>query len=69
MHNLKSLYTQDAALDQLLLLPHILAEQLDNEKFQQLLFERRLKTGSFKNLMNEINHENQALVKILRTHK
>jgi len=66
MHNLKSLYeSQPDEIVQLLLQPKILEEQLGNVKFQQLLFERRLKTGSFKILLNELKMDNQELIKIL----
>ncbi|VAV86032.1 FIG00653203: hypothetical protein [hydrothermal vent metagenome] len=66
MHNLKSLYeSQPDEIAQFLLQPKILEEQLGNVKFQQLLFERRLKTGSFKILLNELKMDNQELIKIL----
>ncbi len=66
MHNLKSLYEEQSdEIVQVLLQPKILEEQLGNVKFQQLLFERRLKTGSFKSLLNELKMDNQELIKIL----
>ena len=66
MHNLKWLYEgQTDEIVQVLLQPKILEEQLGNVKFQQLLFERRLKTSTFKILLNELYKENQELIKIL----
>jgi hypothetical protein len=66
MHNLKSLYEgQPDEPVQVLLQPKILEEQLGNVKFQQLLFERRLKTDSFKRLLNQLKMDNHELIKIL----
>lgn len=65
MHNLKSLYEEPDYIDMVLLHPKILEEQLENVKFQQLLFERRLKTGSFKKYLDELKVDNQELIKIL----
>ena len=66
MHNLKSLYEEKADDGvQVPLLPQVLEEQLGNVKFQQLLFERRLKTGSFQNLLNALRMDNQALIETL----
>jgi len=65
MHNLKSLYEESDKTGQVLLQPEILEEQLGNIKFQQLLFERRLKTDAFKGLLNELNIDNQTLIKTL----
>ena len=42
-----------------------LEEQLVKVAFQQLLYERKLKTNSFKKLLNEIKIKNQELVKSL----
>jgi hypothetical protein len=66
MHNLKSLYQQE--YDETLpvrLDPEILEEQLRQVKFQQLLFERRLKTDSFKTRLAELKKDNQELIEIL----
>jgi hypothetical protein len=66
MHNLKSLYQQEyyetvpVRLD-----PEILEKQLGQVKFQQLLFERRLKTDSFKARLTELKKDNQELIEIL----
>ena len=65
MHNLKSLYEEPDYIDMVLLHPKILEEQLENVKFQQLLFERRLKTGSFKRFLEELKKDNQVLIKTL----
>jgi hypothetical protein len=65
MHNLKSLYEDPDNVDLALLQPKILEEQLGNIKFQQLLFERRLKTGAFKIFLNELKKDNQELSNIL----
>jgi energy-converting hydrogenase A subunit M len=66
MHNLESLYEeQPDETNVVLLQPKILEEQLGNIKFQQLLFERRIKTDVFKSLLNELKSDNQELIKIL----
>jgi competence protein ComGC len=66
MHNLKSLYeAQPGELPLNFLKPQILDQQLGNVKFQQLLFERRLKTESFKTYLTELNIENMELINIL----
>jgi len=66
MHNLKSLYeAQPGELPLNFLKPQILDQQLGNVKFQQLLFERRLKTESFKTSLTELNIENMELINIL----
>jgi len=66
MHNLKSLYeVQPGDLPLGFLKPQILDQQLGNVKFQQLLFERRLKTESFKTSLTELNIENMKLINIL----
>ena len=56
MHNLRSLYNQDSSNKKLEvpLNPIILDEQLAKVAFQQLLYERKLKTNSFEKLLNEI---------------
>ena len=66
MHNLESLYEEqpDETIS-VLLQPKILEEQLGNIKFQQLLFERRLKTDALKTFLNELKSDNQELIKIL----
>ena len=67
MHNLKSLYNQDSSTQksEVPLSPEILLEQLNNMKFQQLLYERKIKTNSFENLLNELKIQNQELIKSL----
>ena len=67
MHNLKSLYNQDSSTQksEVPLNPEILLEQLHNMKFQQLLYERKIKTNSFENLLNELKIQNQELIKSL----
>ncbi len=66
MHNLKSLYQQESDVTvPVSLHPEILKEQLRQVKFQQLLFERRLKTDSFQNLLTELKMDNQELIEIL----
>ncbi|MBQ22430.1 MAG: hypothetical protein CMD32_03375 [Flavobacteriales bacterium] len=67
MHNLKSLYNQDSSTQksEVPLNPEILLEQLNNMKFQQLLYERKIKTNSFENLLNELKIQNQELIKSL----
>ncbi|MAD11758.1 MAG: hypothetical protein CMC04_03420 [Flavobacteriaceae bacterium] len=67
MHNLKSLYNQDSSTQkaEVPLNPEILMEQLNNMKFQQLLYERKIKTNSFENLLNELKIQNQELIKSL----
>lgn len=69
MHNIElPNQEQPDEIEQVLLIPKILDEQIVNVKFQQLLFERRLKTSSFKRLLNELKMENRALIKILNLH-
>ena len=66
MHDLKSLYWKES--DETVtahLHPAVLEEQLTQVKFQQLLFERRLKTDTFKTLLNELKRDNQELIEIL----
>jgi hypothetical protein len=67
MHNLESLYTREgAAKIEMLLKPEILDAELQKVKFQQILFERRLKTEPFKRFLNELKVANQDLVKALK---
>ena len=66
MHNIEALKEASAdALAPVFLLPDVLEEQLDTVKFQQLLFERRLKTGTFNILLIEFQAENQKLIELL----
>jgi hypothetical protein len=66
MHNLNSLYLRGSALKTpMMLQPAILDAELEDVNFQQVLYERRLKTGSFKRLLSELKMKNQELIKIL----
>jgi len=65
MHNLYSLYEESGEQGQFFLQPKILEEQLKNVKFQQLLFERRIKTESFMGFLSELKILNLELIKIL----
>ena len=66
MHNLQSLLEEETNLSAPVLLhPSVLDEQLGNVSFQQLLFERRLKTGSFEALLKEIRTDNDRLIDAL----
>ena len=68
MHNLNSLYTRGNSLqNDMMLHPQILEAQLQEVKSQQLLYERRLKTESFKRLLKELKDNNQELIKILNS--
>lgn len=62
MHNLESLYDENSTVN---LKSDVLISQLSNIKFQQLLYERRLKSDSFKNLLSNLKTENQRLVNYL----
>ncbi len=62
MHNLESLYDENSTVN---LKSDVLISQLSNIKFQQLLYERRLKSDSFKNLLSNLKKENQKLVNYL----
>ncbi len=63
MHNINALQEASAdALAPVFLLPEVLDEQLNTVKFQQLLFERRLKTGTFNLLLKELRQENLKLI-------
>ena len=67
MHNLESLYKyKDNESLHVPLHPEILEEQLKNIKFQQLLFERRLKTDSFENLLGSFQLQNEMLINELK---
>ena len=68
MHKLNSLYLRgNARKTPMMLHPVILDAELENVKFQQLLYERRLKTDSFQRLLNELRVKNQELIKILKS--
>lgn len=67
MHNLNALYApRDSLRIEMLLQPKILDVELKKVRFQQLLFERRLKTESFKRFLVELKLENRELIKILK---
>ena len=67
MHNLESLYKyKDKESLHVPLHPEILEEQLKNIKFQQLLYERRLKTDSFENLLGSFQLQNEMLINELK---
>tara|TARA_B100000401_G_scaffold301729_1_gene207300 strand:+ start:963 stop:1655 length:693 start_codon:yes stop_codon:yes gene_type:complete len=67
MHNLESLYKyKDNESLHVPLHPEILEEQLKNIKFQQLLYERRLKTDSFENLLGSFQLQNEMLINKLK---
>lgn len=67
MHNLESLYKyKDNESLHVPLHPEILEEQLKNIKFQQLLYERRLKTDSFENLLGSFQLQNKMLINELK---
>ena len=66
MHNLESLYkNKDNESLHVPLHPKILEEQLNKVKFQQLLYERRLKTDSFENLLRSFQQQNAELINTL----
>ena len=62
MHDLESLYDENSSAN---LKSDILISQLSNIKFQQLLYERRLKTDSFQYLLNTLKVRNEKLIKFL----
>ena len=62
MHNLRSLYDENSTVN---LNSDVLISQLSNIKFQQLLYERRLKSDSFENLLSNLKIENEKLVNYL----
>ena len=59
MHNLESLYDEKSTVN---LKSDILISQLSNIKFQQLLYERRLKSDSFEKLLSNLKIENEKLI-------
>ena len=66
MHNLNSLYLRGNAQEiPMMLQPAILDSALKDVKFQQLLYERRLKTASFQKLLNDLEKENDELIRVL----
>jgi hypothetical protein len=70
MHDIESLYeNKHDRQTQVRHHPAILEEQLGNVKFQQLLFEGRLKTRSFQVFLNELKLENQELINVLSLKK
>ena len=67
MHNLESLYKyKDNESLHVPLHPEILEEQLKNIKCQLLLYERRLKTDSFENLLGSFQLQNEMLINELK---
>ena len=64
MHNLESLYDENSTIN---LKSDVLISQLSNIKFQQLLYERRLKSDSFENLLGNLKTENEKLVNYLNS--
>ena len=62
MHNLESLYDENSTVN---LKSDVLISQLSNIKFQQLLYERRLKSDSFENLLSNLKTENEKLINYL----
>lgn len=66
MHDLNSLYREGAdGKMPVRLEPLVLEKQLGQVIFQQLLFERRLKTGSFQTLLTELRGDNAELIETL----
>ena len=65
MHNLRWLYENADSAGGVLLNDEILSRELDQVPFQQHLFERRLKTGSFERLLKELVKANQELIEVL----
>ena len=64
MHNLESLYDENSSVN---LKSDVLISQLSNIKFQQLLYERRLKSNAFENLLSNLKTENEKLVNYLNS--
>ena len=62
MHNLESIYEDKSSAN---LKKDVLIAQLSNVKFQQILYERRLKTDSFERFLNILKHQNQLLIDYL----
>lgn len=64
MHNLESLYDNNSSVN---LKSDVLISQLSNIKFQQLLYERRLKSDAFESLLSNLKTENEKLVNYLNS--
>ena len=62
MHNLESIYDKKSSAN---LKKDVLISQLSNVKFQQILYERRLKTDSFERFLNILNNQNKLLIDYL----
>ena len=62
MHNLESIYKDKSSVN---LKKDVLISQLPNVKFQQILYERRLKTDSFERFLNILKNQNQLLIDYL----
>ena len=62
MHNLESIYEDKSIVN---LKKDVLIAQLSNVKFQQILYERRLKTDSFERFLNILKNRNQLLINYL----
>ena len=62
MHNLESIYEDKSSVN---LKKDVLIAQLSNIKFQQILYERRLKTDSFERFLNILKNQNQILIDYL----
>ena len=62
MHNLESIYEDKSSAN---LKKDVLIAQLSNVKFQQILYERRLKTASFERFLNILKNRNQLLINYL----
>lgn len=62
MHNLESIYEDKSSAN---LKKDVLISQLSNVKFQQILYERRLKTDSFERFLNILKNQNQILIDYL----
>lgn len=68
MHNLAMVRERDLNIRApVLLKAEVLEEQIPEVKFQQLLFERRLKTETFKLLLDQLMAENRALSETLKS--
>ena len=62
MHNLESIYDKKSSAN---LKKDVLISQLSNVKFQQILYERRLKTDSFERFLNILYNQNKLLIDYL----
>ena len=62
MHNLESIYENNSSAN---LKKEVLIAQLSNVEFQQILYERRLKTDSFERFLNILKNQNQLLIEYL----